>query len=112
MTCDLCWRPCWLAKLLRTNCSTQCDPNCRHTGRIKLAGAPENPIAERTINAMEALVEMERHRELKTRPGTLAPQSPREAVKRYFDLPPLDVLPRWPQPIRGQKAFDYARDLA
>jgi len=83
-----------------------------NAGRIKLAGAPENPIAERTINAMEALIEMERYRELKTRPGTLAPQSPREAVKRYFDLPPLDQLPRWPQPIRGKKAFDYARDLA
>jgi hypothetical protein len=83
-----------------------------NAGRIKLAGSPENPIAERTINAMEALIEMERQRELKTRPGTVAPQSPREAVRRYFDLPPLEVLPRWPQPIRGRKAFDYARDLA
>src|SRR5881396_2703678 len=73
-----------------------------NAGRIKLAGAPENPIAERTINAMEALIEMERYCELKTRPGTLAPQSPREAVKRYFDLPSLDQLPRWPHPIRGQ----------
>jgi hypothetical protein len=83
-----------------------------NAGRIKLAGAPENPIAERTINAMEALIELERQRELKTGPGTLPPQSPREAVKRYFDLPPLDALPRWPHPIRGKKAFDYARDLA
>jgi len=83
-----------------------------NAGRIKLAGSPENPIAERTINAVEALIELDRHLELKMSPGTLPPQSPREAVKRYFDLPPLDALPRWPHPIRGQKASDYARDLA
>jgi len=83
-----------------------------NAGRIKLAGAPENPLAERTINAMEAILELERQRELNTKPGTVAPQSPREAVLRYFDLPSLDALPSWPHPIRGQKAFDYARDLA
>jgi hypothetical protein len=83
-----------------------------NAGRIKLAGAPENPIAERTINGMEALIEMMRQLELKTKPGTLAPQSPREAVLRYFDLPPLDALPGWPHPLRGQKAFHYARELA
>ena len=83
-----------------------------NAGRIKLAGSPENPIAERTINAHEALIELERLRELKTSPGTLPPQTPREAVRRYFDLPPLDALPGWPHPIRGQKAVDYARSLA
>jgi hypothetical protein len=83
-----------------------------NAGRIKLAGAPENPIAERTINAMEIVIELERQRELKAAPGTLPPQSPREAVRRYFDLPPLDALPRWPHPIRGQKAVEYARELA
>jgi hypothetical protein len=83
-----------------------------NAGRIKLAGSPENPIAERTINAHEALIELERLRELKTSPGTLPPQSPREAVRRYFDLPPLDAIPGWPQPIRGLKASDYARTLA
>lgn len=83
-----------------------------NAGRIKLAGSPENPIAERTINAMEALIELERQRELKTRPGTVAPQSPRDAALRYFDLPSLDQLPKWPHLIRGRRAFDHARDLA
>jgi len=83
-----------------------------NAGRIKLAGSPENPIAERTINAMEALIELERRRELRAQPGTDVPRSPREAVLRYFDLPRLDQLPRWNRSIRGQKAFDYARDLA
>ena len=31
-----------------------------NAGRIKLAGSPFNPIGERTINAMEALIEMKR----------------------------------------------------
>lgn len=81
-------------------------------GRIKLAGAPENPIAERTVNAMEAIIELERLRELKAQPGEPEPESPREAVMRYFGLPPLDHLPKWGHPIKGMKAIDFARDLA
>src|SRR5215469_5154364 len=34
-----------------------------NAGRIKLANQGENPIAERTINAMEALIELERRKE-------------------------------------------------
>lgn len=83
-----------------------------NAGRIKLALSPENPIAERTINAMEAMIELERQKELRTEPSAIAPQSPREAVLRYFDLPPLDALPTWTHSIRDQKAFDYARNLA
>src|SRR5206468_3447628 len=83
-----------------------------NAGRIKLAGAPEHPIGERTINAIEAIVELERLRELLTSPDALTPSSPRDAVFRYFDLPPLDQLPSWPTPIRGKKAFAYARELA
>lgn len=83
-----------------------------NAGRIQLAGSPENPIAERTINAMEALIELLRQRELRAAPGALAPQSPREAVLRYLDLPALDSLPKWPHPIQGRKPFDYARDIA
>jgi hypothetical protein len=83
-----------------------------NAGRIKLAGSPENPIAERTINAMEALIELERRKELRACPGADVPRSPREAVLRYFELPRLDQLPRWNRPIRGRKAFDHARDLA
>lgn len=83
-----------------------------NAGRIKHAGQPENPIAERTINAMEALIELERQREVRRQPNAGAPSSPREAAMRYFDLPPLEEIPRRQTPIREQKAFDYARDLA
>lgn len=83
-----------------------------NAGRIQLAGSPENPIAERTINAMEALIELMRQRELKADPRALAPQTPREAVLRYFDLPALDALPKWPHPIRERKPVDYGRDIA
>lgn len=83
-----------------------------NAGRIKLAHTPENPIAERTVNAMEAMIELERQKELRTDPATIAPQTPREAAQRYFDLPALDALPTWPHPIRGQKPFNYARHLA
>lgn len=83
-----------------------------NAGRIQLAGSPENPIAERTINAMEALIELMRQRELRADPKALAPQSPREAVLRYFDLPALDALPKWPHPIRERKPVEYARDIA
>jgi hypothetical protein len=79
-------------------------------GRIKLAGAPENPIAERTINGMEAIIELQRQRELKENPKAAAPENPRAAVLRYFDLPPLDLLPKLTDPIRGKSPFDYAKD--
>jgi hypothetical protein len=81
-------------------------------GRIKLAGEPENPIAERTVNAMEALIELERRRELLKNPNAPPPLSPQEAVARYFALPPLDQLPRLSQPIRGVKPIRYSGTLA
>jgi hypothetical protein len=83
-----------------------------NAGRIKLAGQPENPLAERTINAHEAVIELMRQLELKGNPSAAMPTSPRDAVWRYFDLPPLDELPQWPHPIRGQKPKAYARSLA
>lgn len=55
-----------------------------NAGRIKLATHPENPIAERGINAMEALIELERRREIFKDSSVLPPQSPREAVMRYL----------------------------
>ncbi|WP_428938330.1 hypothetical protein [Fontivita pretiosa] len=85
-----------------------------NAGRIKLAGKPENPIAERTVNAMEAIIEMMRRRELLNGAAPM-PTSPREAVMRYFDLPPLDQLPLYEKEgkrIRGMKAREYARELA
>jgi hypothetical protein len=64
-----------------------------NSGRIKLAGEPIGPIAERVINGMEALIELERLRELRDRPVIAMPRSPREAVYRYFGLPRLDLIP-------------------
>lgn len=82
-----------------------------NAGRIKLASEPEPPIAERTINAMESLIELERERDCK-RGKTDMPATTREAIKRYFKFPPLAEIPRWGRPIRGRKPRDYARDLA
>jgi hypothetical protein len=62
-------------------------------GRIKLAGEPFNPIAERLVNGMEAIIELERQRELHRDSSAAMPLSPREAVLRYFALPRLDSIP-------------------
>lgn len=63
-------------------------------GRIKLAGEPMNPIAERAVNGMESLIEHARLRELMLDSSALMPPSPREAVLRYFGLPRLDAIER------------------
>jgi hypothetical protein len=65
-----------------------------NAGRVQLAGDPYNPSAERLINGMEAIIELARQRELLDNPSAPAPQSPREAVERYFRLPRLDLIPR------------------
>jgi len=87
-----------------------------NAGRIKLASRPEGPIAERTINGMEALIELMRRLELLQDSTAPAPQNPREAVARYFSLPPLDQIPRMQKNplanIKGQKPQKFARDLA
>lgn len=61
-------------------------------GRIKLAGKPENPLAERLVNAMEALIELHRQLELLKDPKVPCPRNPREAVARYFGLIRLDEI--------------------
>jgi hypothetical protein len=81
-------------------------------GRIRLAGSPENPIAERTVNAAEALIELERHLELLRDAGAAPPGSPRDAVLRYFRLPPLEEVPGTTEPINGLPPKKYARELA
>lgn len=81
-------------------------------GRIKLAGHPEFPVAERTVNAHEAIIELMRRRELVNSPTAPPPETPREAVTRYFHLPPLDKLPGFTQPILDRPPMKYARDLA
>jgi hypothetical protein len=81
-------------------------------GRIRLSTRSEGPLAERAINSMEALIELERQRELKLNPHAACPQSTAEAVKRYFNLPPLHELPNVPRsdPIR-KKAAELARRI-
>lgn len=73
-------------------------------GRIKLAGEPVNPLAERLVNGMEAIIELERLRELQKSSTAEMPLSPREAVLRYFGLPRLDSIPRMePQDVRQHR---------
>jgi hypothetical protein len=69
-------------------------------GNIKLAGEPFNPIAERVVNGMEALIELMRLLELRDNPKSVAPRSPRDAVERYFGLPKLDLIERMPDADR------------
>lgn len=83
-----------------------------NAGRIKLASKPINPIAERAINAMEAIIELERQREILADPIATAPTHPRDAVCRYFALPPLDHLPKMESPIAGRKPREHAREIA
>ena len=63
-------------------------------GRIKLAGEPMNPLAERLVNGMEALIELARLRELVKNSTAPMPASPRDAVQRYFGFPKLDSIER------------------
>src|SRR5688500_10587834 len=56
-----------------------------HAAPVNLAAEGLNAIAERIVNAMEALIELERPRELKADSSKAAPAAPREAVRRYFD---------------------------
>lgn len=83
------------------------DPG--NAGRVRLAVRPENPLAERAINSMEALIELMRLRELKARPSAPPPASPREAVQRYFGLPALPDLTKLP---RNHEIRAKARELA
>ena len=85
------------------NPSVKWKPGCLHwvpvgrdrgnSGRIKLAGEPTGPIAERSINGMEAIIELERLLELLKRPTAPMPSTPRAAVLRYFGLPRLEDVP-------------------
>ena len=83
------------------------DPG--NAGRVRLATRPENPLAERAINSMEAIIEMMRLRELKAKPNASVPTSPRDAVQRYFGIPALPELTRLP---RNHELRTKARQLA
>ncbi|OLE55454.1 MAG: hypothetical protein AUG51_03060 [Acidobacteria bacterium 13_1_20CM_3_53_8] len=83
-----------------------------NAGRIKQANQPVNPIAERAINGMEAIIEMARQRELLADASALAPPTPRGAVERYFNLPPLDQLPKLDDSEVSKGVRAKARELA
>ena len=56
-----------------------------NAGRIKLASRPEGPIAERTINGMEALIELMRRPRTAARPGGIsAAKSARGGCSLFF----------------------------
>lgn len=82
-----------------------------NAGRIKLAHNPINPIAERLINGMEALIELMRQREIANDPLKEFPNSPRAAVERYFGFPQLDQLPKLENKQR-KELMGTARELA
>lgn len=83
-----------------------------NAGRIKQANQPVNPIAERAVNGMEALIEMARQRELLANPSALPPHSPRDAVSRYFGVPALDQLPKLDDSASSKAIRAKARELA
>jgi hypothetical protein len=72
-------------------------------GRIKLAGEPMNPLAERLVNGMESLIELARLRELAKNPAAEMPATPRDAVLRYFGFPKLDSIERLDDDERKEK---------
>jgi hypothetical protein len=82
-----------------------------NAGQISLAKKPIAPLAERLINGMEALIELLRQRELDTDPNAPAPASPREAVSRYFKLPPLELIPLQDKKSLREEARKVARLL-
>jgi hypothetical protein len=83
-----------------------------NAGRIRLAGKPIYPLAERLVNGMEALIELKRLRELRHNPTASMPNSPREAVARYYGLPPLDQIPKSNSRVDGKPIRNYAWDLS
>jgi hypothetical protein len=83
-----------------------------NAGRIKLANQPVNPIAERIVNGMEALIELQRALELLDDPHAPPPATPRAAVKKYFGVPPLDGLPKIADAKERSRLWDAARTLA
>jgi hypothetical protein len=83
-----------------------------NAGRIKLANQAVNPMAERAVNGMEALIEMARQQELLADPSVPAPTSPRDAVLRYFGLPSLDTLPKLDDSPASKAVRERAREMA
>ncbi|WP_242101569.1 hypothetical protein [Lysobacter sp. M2-1] len=83
-----------------------------NAGRIKLANHPVNPLAERIVNGMEALIELHRTRELNLNSHAAPPESPRAAVGRYFGLPALDQIPKIEDKAERARLWGIAREIA
>jgi hypothetical protein len=86
------------------------DPG--NAGRIRLGAEPDNKIAERVVNMMEAVIELARREELKAAPGAAAPADPRAAVHRYFNLPRLDQIPELEGAGRSGQLYKLAKAFA
>lgn len=82
-------------------------------GRIKLAGEPMNPLAERLVNGMESLIELARLKELLKDPTATMPTTARDAVLRYFGFPRMDSIERLDDAERKltRERVDDARKL-
>ena len=83
-----------------------------NAGRIKQANQPVSPLAERTVNGMEAIIEMARQHELIANPAAPAPTTPRDAVARYFGIPSLDQIPKLDGSATSKAIRAKARDMA
>jgi len=83
-----------------------------NAGRIKLANHPVNPLAERIVNGMEALIELYRTAELNLDSHAGAPENPRAAVSRYFGLPALDQIPKIEDRTERDRLWSVAREIA
>lgn len=83
-----------------------------NAGRIKLANHPVNPLAERIVNGMEALIELQRTRELNQNANAAAPENPRAAISRYFQLPSLDQIPKIEDKHERERVWSIAREIA
>ena len=73
-------------------------------GRIKLAGEPMNPLAERSVNGMESLIELARLRELKN-PGRGDADQPARRGAALLRLP----ANRWHRAARRRGAKGETR---
>jgi hypothetical protein len=67
---------------------------CHGTQARGTGPVAQEPDRERTVNGMEALIELARLIELLNNPAAVMPTNPREAVLHYFGLPPLDAMER------------------
>ena len=83
-----------------------------NAGRIKQASTPINPIAERHGQRHGGDYRVGSGQGAAGRSQRPAPQSPRNAVQRYFQVPPLDQLPKLDKSEASKAVRQRARSLA